>query len=191
MAGRIKVTKEMIIQCALEITKKEGIEACNARRIGKELNCSLQPVYYYFGTMDLLRGEIIKAANELYNLQIKSFLRADEKKFRAVGIGYIQFAMEEKELFKLLFMRSANYISDFKVGVDDNTDDIVKEIILEYKLDYENAKKLHFELWIATHGIASMIATNYMTFPPEQISEMLEDYCIGILMKMRSKKNHD
>lgn len=189
MAGKIKVTKEMIVQTALDITRKEGIEACNARRIGKELNCSLQPVYYYFGTMELLRSEIIKTAREVYNLKIRTFLQAEEKKFRAVGINYIRFAIEEKELFKLLFMRSANYVSNFIVEIDDNTEDIVQEIIEEYHLKEEDARKLHFELWVATHGIASLIATNYMTFTSDQINELLADYCIGILMKMKGEKN--
>lgn len=191
MAGKIKVTKEMIIECALQITRKEGIEACNARRIGKELNCSLQPVYYYFGTMDLLRAEIIKAANEVYNQKMEDSFTKEGKRFREVGLNYIKFAIEEKELFKLLFMRDANYVSAFKVEQDDNTNKIVEEIVAEYQLDFEKARKLHFELWIATHGIASMLATNYMSFPPEQISEMLEDFCIGILMKMKRENNND
>lgn len=190
MAGKVKVTKEGIIRCALDITRKEGISACNARRIGKELNCSLQPVYYYFGTMNILRAEITKAANELYNMRMKDALSEQEKKFRAVGLNYIRFASEEKELFKLLFMSNANNVSNFKVEVDDNANDIVREIIAEYGLTREEAIKLHFELWIATHGIASMIATDYMVFPSEQIKEMLEDYCIGIIIKIKGER-HD
>lgn len=190
MAGKVKVTKEGIIQCALDITRTEGIAACNARRIGKALNCSLQPVYYYFGTMDMLRTEIAKAANELYNKRMRVALSEQEKKFRAVGLNYIRFASEEKELFKLLFMSNANNVSNFKVEVDDNANDIVREIISEYGLTREQAIKLHFELWIATHGIASMIATDYMVFPSEQIVEMLEDYCSGIIMKIKGAR-HD
>lgn len=191
MAGKIKVTKEMIIACAIDITRKEGIEACNARRIGKELNCSLQPVYYYFGTMDLLRKEIVKAANEVYNERLRLISTVQEKKFKAVGLNYIRFAIEEKELFKILFMRSAHHVSSFVVEVDDNTELIVQEIMQEYQLTDEEAKRLHFELWIATHGIASMIATGFMIFSSEQISEILDDYCIGLIMKMKGNRKND
>ena len=38
MPGKIKVTKEMIIDCAIKITRCDGADAVNARRIGKELN---------------------------------------------------------------------------------------------------------------------------------------------------------
>lgn len=188
MAGIKKVTKEMIVKCSLDITRKEGIEACNARRIGKELNCSLQPVYYYFGSMDLLRAEVIKSATEIYDQRMRESFSEKEKRFKALGVNYIRFASQEKELFKLLFMRDTNYVSALKVENDDNTENIIQEIISEYGLDYDNARKLHFELWIATHGIASMIATNFMVFPPEQIKEMLEDYCVGIIMKMKKEK---
>lgn len=181
----------MIIECALSITRKEGIEAINARRIGKELNCSLQPVYYYFGTMNTLRNEVIKAANDIYNKCLKNTLNEIGNHFKSVGINYVRFATQEKELFKLLFMRSANLQSDYKVEVDDNTEEIVKEIIHEFQLSDSDARKLHFELWVATHGIASMIATEYMDFASDQISSMLDDYCVGIIMQMKGKKLHD
>lgn len=191
MAGKRKVTKEMIIACAIDITRKEGIEACNARKIGKQLNCSLQPVYYYFGTMDLLRKEIVKAANEVYNERLRSISSVQEKTFKSVGLNYIRFAIEEKELFKILFMRSAYHVSSFVVEVDDNTDLIVQKIMQEYQLTEEEAKRLHFELWIATHGIASMIATGFMIFSSEQISDILDDYCIGLIMKMKGNRKND
>ncbi len=185
MPGKIKVTKENIIDCALNITRKEGITAVNARRIGKELNCSLQPVYYYFGTMDTLRNEIIKKANEIYNFYIEKSKILPFPRFKAVGIQYISFAINERELFKLLFMRKAEYRSNFIVEIDDNTEYIINEIMKTYGLTKDLAKKIHFETWIATHGIASMIACEYMFFNDEQISNYLTDVFKGLLINIR------
>lgn len=185
MAGKIKVTKEMIIDCAIDITKKEGVNAVNARRIGKEIACSLQPVYYYFGTMDALRNEIIKKANTIYNRYIEESKNMEDPRFKSVGMQYIRFASEEKELFKLLFMRNAKYHSSFIVEVDDNTAYIINEIMTAYGLSRADAQKIHFESWIATHGLASMIATEYMSFEKEEISDYLTDIFAGLISRLK------
>lgn len=189
MPGKIKVTSEMILSKALSITRQEGIDACNARRIGKELNCSLQPVYYYFGTMDKLRKEIMKEANKVYNSYIDRAKSANGKKFKAVGMNYIHFAREEKQLFKLLFMSDVKHTSKMVVEVDDNKTYIVDAIMTEYKMSMEEAEKLHFEVWVATHGIASMIATDYMHFEEEQVSMILDDICGSLIRQMKDFKN--
>ena len=71
MPNKIKVTKEDILNCALTITKKTGIGNVNARIIAKELNCSIQPIYYYFETMDNLRKQIVHEARKIYNSYIE------------------------------------------------------------------------------------------------------------------------
>ena len=185
MPGKIKVTKEMIIDCAIKITRCDGADAVNARRIGKELNCSLQPVYYYFGTMDSLREEIIMKANSIYNGYIEESKKMEPPRFKNVGMQYLRFATEEKELFKLLFMRNAKYRSDFTVEVDDNAEYIINEIMSTYGLSAADAKKIHFESWVATHGLASMLATEYMDFDKEQISDYLTDIFGGLICRIK------
>ncbi|MBO5525253.1 MAG: TetR/AcrR family transcriptional regulator [Clostridia bacterium] len=183
MAPKTKITKEMIVDSAIEITRKEGIDAVNARRIGAELGCSLQPVYYQFGTMDALREAVIARAKEIYNAYINESKKAEEKRFKVVGEQYVLFAIREKQLFRLLFMRNANHRLHEMEIIDENTDYILSELQERYSLTLDQAKKIHFETWVATHGIASMIATDYMTFTPDQISELLSDFFVGLLMK--------
>lgn len=191
MPGKIKVTKEMIIEKSLEITRKEGINSCNARRIGEELHCSLQPVYYYFKTMNNLREEIILAARKLYNSYIEETKKCLERRFKAVGEMYILFAIKEKELFKLLFMSKANIRVVDMLSIDDNTPYIRKELMNDYQLTEEQAARIHYETWIFTHGIASMLASEYMTFSSEEIGKLLSDVFLGLLMKVKGEKGND
>lgn len=88
MPNKIKVTKEDILNCALTITKKTGIGNVNARIIAKELNCSIQPIYYYFETMDNLRKQIVHEARKIYNSYIEDSKKdPDNPAFKAVGIA--------------------------------------------------------------------------------------------------------
>ena len=47
MPAKPKVTKEMIVDAAFEIARKEGMENINARTVSEKLSCSTQPVMYH------------------------------------------------------------------------------------------------------------------------------------------------
>ena len=51
MPPKAKITKEMIIDAAFEITRESGIEAVNARTISEKLGCSTQPVMYHINSI--------------------------------------------------------------------------------------------------------------------------------------------
>ena len=42
------ITKEIILDGALQFVIKNGIDSLNARSLAKELNCSTQPIYLSF-----------------------------------------------------------------------------------------------------------------------------------------------
>ena len=67
MPPRTKIPKELIIKTAYDITKANGIESVTAKAISKQLNCSIQPIYWVFDTMDNLRNAIIHEAIKEYN----------------------------------------------------------------------------------------------------------------------------
>ena len=55
--------------------------------------------------MDELRADVDRAAYELYREYLATGAkRSDVPKYKAFGLAYIEFAKEEPELFRLLFM---------------------------------------------------------------------------------------
>ena len=62
MPPKIKVTKDDIISAAVEIIRSKGAQAINARAVAAELNCSTQPVYSNFATIDELRLAVVDKA---------------------------------------------------------------------------------------------------------------------------------
>ena len=101
-------------------------------------------------------------------------------------MAYIRFAKDEKELFKLLFM------SDRK-GKDiiptTDFDQSIQIIMQTNDVSYEIAKLLHVEMWAFVHGIASMMATSFLTFDWELISNMVTDVYQGIRLKHTKKES--
>ena len=178
MAPRIKITKEDIIETALDLIRENGEASLNARAIAHSLDCSTQPIFSNFATMEELQREVIHAAYEVYlNFLHDEVTRGRYPQYKAFGMAYIRFAKEERELFKLLFMRDRHGedmspTSDFEASVEMimNANDVSRK----------TASLMHLEIWTCVHGIGTMLATSFLDLDWELISEMLSDVYHGV-----------
>ena len=186
MPPKVKVAKKDIIQTTLALLRKHGEAAVNARSIAAALNCSTQPVFSNFATMEELQDDVATAAYYLYLGFLQSEAeRGKYPKYKAFGMAYIRFAKEEKELFKLLFMcdrKGKEWVKteDFETSVE--------MIQSANSITREKAELMHMEMWACVHGIATMLATSFLTLDWELISNMLSDVYQGIQKKHVTKE---
>ena len=178
MPPRVKITQENIIKTAVELVRMHGAQALNARGVAAALNCSTQPIFSNFASMDDLLAATVGAAYGVYQDFIKRELESGKyPQYKAFGMAYIRFAKEEKELFKLLFMcdttrQSFTPTQDFDASVS--------MIMRMNGMDKATAELLHLEMWVCVHGIATMMATSYLNIEEELVSRMLSDYYLGL-----------
>ena len=104
MPPKVRITKESIVATAVDLVRRDGAGAINARTIAKELNCSTQPVFSNFATMEELRLAVVDAADTLYREYTEQEVASGKYPvYKATGMAYIRFAKEEKELrFKIM-----------------------------------------------------------------------------------------
>lgn len=186
MPPRIKITKDDIIEKTLDLIRAGGEAAINTRSIAAALNCSTQPIFSNFSSMEELYEAVICRAHERY----LKFLQAEAEsgkypKYKAFGMAYIRFAKEERELFKFLFMRDRKgedliSTSDMRESAD--------LIVESTGMSLQEAELLHFEMWTCVHGIATMIATSFLDFEWEQISNMVTDVYQGLKIRHLEKR---
>lgn len=164
----VKITKEKILDIAFEIVRTNGIENLSNRTIAKELNSSIRPIYYQFKNTDGLKKELYNKIKKYFFTYI--FDKSVEDSYKQVGINYIRFAKEESNLFKSLFFN--NYIpSDFLLESDDEFKEISN--LIRMKSNVKNIMDFHVEMWIFTHGLATLVACNNMYFSDEDVSNLL------------------
>ena len=179
-------TKEEIINAALSLTREKGFSAVSARTLGEKLGTSSRPVFGRFENMEEVKNAIIAAANELYQSYRKRELESGKYvPFKASGMAYIRFAREEKELFKLLFMRDR---SKETMGYADEMDELVNLVSRQVDLNKDKAKLFYLEMWVYVHGIASMIATNYLEWDEELASRAVTDVYEGLRFRYADSK---
>jgi hypothetical protein len=137
--------------------------------------------------MDELRSDVMQAAKKLYLQYIEVGMKDPAyPPYKASGISYIKFAKEEKELFKLLFMRDR---SQEKIKQDrEDLSELLHLITANTGMSMDDAYMFHMEMWIFVHGIATMIATSYVNWDKETISRMMTDAYQGIKERYKDKK---
>lgn len=181
MPPKIKITAEAILDVAIGITREKGITSVNARELAKSLGCSIQPIFRNFKSMDNLKKDLCKKTENIFDEYMKQGMERQRTPFLGMGIAYIDFAKKEKNLFKLLFMSDEfKGKSIFDMIKDDENQRIVEMISGMTGLNAENAEQLFVDIWLITHGIASIVATNDCDFSEEQIVKILTDSFSGI-----------
>ncbi len=181
MPPKVKVTKEDIINTALEMYREKGGASINARSIAASLGCSTQPVFSNFATMEELQDALVSSAYELY----LGFLQAEVEsgkypQYKALGMAYIRFAKEERELFKLLFMRDR---TGEDISSSPDFESAVEIIMSANGVTRDMAMLMHLEMWAFVHGIGAMLATSFLDLDFELISNMISDVYQGIRAK--------
>lgn len=179
MPPSIKTTKEDIINAAVEIVRNNGAQAVNARMIASMLNCSTQPIFSNFATMEELRLAVVEKADILCQKYIQKEVESGNfPPYKASGIAYIRFAKEEKELFKLLYMRDRTGEAILEgPSLNDKMEAIVHK---NTGLTGKDVKIFHLEMWAYVHGIATMFATGFFDLDWELVSRMLSDAYQGM-----------
>lgn len=187
MPPKHKFTRNEIIQAALEIARYEGTSSITARALGTKLGSSSKPIFSIFDNMDELQNEVKKTAKTLYAEYVKKGLE-QELPFRGVGTQYILFAIKEPKLFQLLFMSEQEQkpaVTNALPMIDDSYETILLSVQNGYHLSEEQAKQMYRHLWIYTHGIAVLCATNMCVFTADEISNMITQVFRGALKEIK------
>lgn len=180
-----KYTKKEILDIAYDIVEHDGFESLNARKIARKLNASVQPIFFNFPSMEDLKKEVYCQIYQTYQEYMN--IETDQLPYKQSGLSYIKFAKEKPQFFKILFMHPTTNSPENFIVSDSIGDDIIKKGQQLTKLSYEEQKKFHVKVWIFTHGIACLVATNTVKFSEKEIEELLTSTVISMLKGYRGE----
>lgn len=176
MPPKAKTTKEMILDAVLEITRETGFETVNARSIADRLQCSTRPIFTCYKNMEDLKREFLDFAYEYYTQYVFEYNNsAKVKACLLYPLSYLEFAQNEPNLFKLLF------ISDMDLNMAD-ANDFYNEIGNEKRaesfaetigVDTGHAKVIFLNLFLYTHGMAVLAVGKKLVLDRDRAEKML------------------
>ncbi|MDE7182065.1 MAG: TetR family transcriptional regulator [Clostridia bacterium] len=189
MPPKAKFSREEIITAAIDLVKKEGAEKLTARSLAQKLGSSPRPIFTVFKSMDEVFAEVELSARKLYESYEDEGMSGDNA-FKGSGLGYVRFAANEPKLFQMLFMTEQNNVPNINnvLGqIDGYSEKILKSVEQEYGFVRETAEEIYLHLWIYTHGIAVLLATNVCKFTEQEISQMLNEVGSSIIKKFKQE----
>lgn len=178
MPPKAKITKEMIIDAAFEITRESGIETVNARTISEKLGCSTQPVMYYFKKIGDIKSAVWKKTDDFHTEYILN-IRSNEP-MMDIGMNFIRFAATEKHLFRLLFQSDGFVEKEVTDMVWTGSASPMLDVLMRTEnVDLEGARSIFSTIGFYVHGFASLLANNSMEYNEKSAKAMLHRVGIG------------
>ena len=187
MPPKVKITRDDILDAAVELVRERGAEALTTRSLAARLNCSTQPIFSNFPNMDALNAAVFGKVYERYAESLLASLRSEKyPSYKASGMAYIKFAVEEPRLFRLLFMRDRS--SEERVDDTAESEMLIDIIMKNTGLSSASAHLLHQDMWVLVHGLAVMYATGFQEYNQQITSEMVTDVYFGLLARLKEKE---
>ena len=183
MPPKTKITRQMILDASMQVVREEGIGALNVRAIAVRLHCSTQPIMYHFATMNDLKEEIYRIADENHTTYIMNVdFNGPMNPCFAIGRNYIRFAVETPNLFRFLFQTDRFANSRLvKILEDDKLSYVFATVADRAGLTSEEARKAFAATFYAIHGIASLLANNSVKYEEAYHEEMLDGIFCGMV----------
>lgn len=152
-----KVSREDILEGALNTLRESGFASVNARSVAKKLGCSTQPIYLSYKNMDELKNELTKRAIQEHSIRVKESMKEQNiqwSRYCSYGIGLVRFAKEEKQLFRFLYLEEGQ---NGKQQDDIHIPQIIRVIQEDYGYSEEIACQFHRDMTFYSFGIAVMV----------------------------------
>ena len=187
MPPKVKITKKMVEDASFEVIRAYGHENLNARTIAEYLKCSTQTVLDTFKTVDEIR-EAAYAQADRYHTEFIMPKETDENPMLSLGLNYVRFGYEEKNLFRLLFQTDKFGGKDIGALLcDPGLSGILEVMAGGLRVDIERAREMFLTFFCVAHGLASLLANNSMEYDEEQIKKMLENVFFGMAASRKGK----
>ncbi len=184
MPPKAKVTREQVVEQAALLVRERGISGLTAKALAERLHCSTQPIFWLYASME----EVKEAVQERALLKFDEYLRRkidDVSAYKAIGLNYIRFATEETEYFKMLFMSKQSGTDILKGHIERSY--VLGVLAQEENIKGDTAQNIYEEMWLFSHGIATMLATGTAQFSGERIDAMLSDVYRGLVLRLKER----
>ena len=169
MPPKVKFQKEDIIKAALNVTRKNGIDAVTAREVARELQVSVGPIFTWFDKMDDLKAEVYDLAKVLYRDYIENGLK-EPIPFLGIWHQYMAFARNEPELYRLLFLSRPDNVSGGAADALRFSQDMARESLMRiYNMDAFTADCFFRDIWLVAYSFATLIVTGDCPYTDEEM----------------------
>ena len=185
---KAKISREMVVDAAFEIARREGIENVNARTVAERLGCSTQPVMYHFSKIEEMKRAVFEKADLYHSECLMAVQDPEEGIMLGIGLNYIRFAIREPHLFRFLF-QSGYAIGNSLIEIinSESLRPILEMMSGAMKMSLSQTKEVFLTIAMFAHGYASIIANNSLEYDERTAAEHLTRAYRGAVLAVKEE----
>jgi AcrR family transcriptional regulator len=187
--------KEEFINIAMNFIAKEDVDKLTLKILSDATGTSRSAIYKHFKNKDALIETIIEKGFNKFDVETTTYLYDESKalidKFYLTGKLYIEFAMQNPNLYRLLFGKKYAHVREELLSIKDEdcsgfsalqktVEDGQKQGVLKKDDSYRQA----IVIWATMHGFSSLIIDGFMDIQEiqeEVYSTLFETLLIGMV----------
>lgn len=178
MPPKTKYSINDIVDAALAVVRRDGLESLTTRAIAGELQSSTMPIYSCGKTMTEIEEEVVKRCWGILIDYQKKPLTPDI--YINMGLGYVLFAKHEKHLFGCL--HSSKHLElNRRLAEENFINNLIRLKDYQPLADVADDLKLKILIqgWFFCHGLADLISKNLSgTLNVPQTDEELVEFFV-------------
>ena len=129
--------------------------------------------------------EIREAAYEIADQFHTDYIlpaETDENPMLSLGLNYVRFGHEEKNLFRFLFQTDKFGGKDIgSLMADPDLSGVLEVMAAGLEVNKEQTGEMFLTFFCVAHGMASLLANNSMEYEEGQCRKMLEEVFFGMI----------
>lgn len=173
MARTPHITAEMLLEAGAAITLEKGADALNVRSVAAKLNCSVQPVFRNFGSMETFRRAVIEYLDGTYQSFVAQYLDKSDYLF-TINLAHILLARDRRNLFGVLFL-SNEYGSRTVPQIISSpwNREAIDCTAVQYGLTVKEAEAVYRDVRFYTFGIAEALYAGSLIAEENELRQLL------------------
>jgi AcrR family transcriptional regulator len=175
MARKESISRSAIIDVAFAMAKEEGVGSVTARKLAARAGCSTQPIFRVFKSMEELEQALFFKAVSYYEGFHLAFQQKSGLPFVNLGMSYIQFAMENKNIFAMIFISENRHGKTLYDLINGESGAVSKEFSKAKSAGSQDPGRLFMKMWMLIHGSACMSLTGDYDLNEDDTQKLLED----------------
>ena len=186
MARKVTISKDIILQAALNMLIREGYSSINIKTLAKEIGCSTQPIAWHFENMEGLRTALAEYAVSYAKNKLSATTANAVEAFEHTGRVYVEMAVREPNLFRFLYLgeNGSEKVNNFEaITTSRNNAEQIKRITDYLGISEEKVARYLQNTIIYAHGVATLVATNVISASEEEMMSMINRAAEGFLMQ--------
>lgn len=176
MGRQTQITKQIILDAALQMLIRDGYASINVKSLAAEVGCSTQPIVWHFGNMGNFRKTFLEYCIVYTKEQFTVWNGSLDEMLSATASRYISIACNMPHLFRFVYVdnkdecKNSDVIQALQL---DNTKKIIELLCQEKGLTQTHAESFLMDFEFYIHGIASYTMSGFCNYDEQTLLNMV------------------